>query len=98
MLLLLIFEGVRQRTVRQQSTMDNSGTMPIFVYGNTSQPEHDPIQQDDHDERQAAIPEHPDDITPTTRLLQYLKGVGLESLKRTLTCCFIDVVIIPSLE
>ena len=65
MLLLLIFEGVRQRTVRQQSTMDNSGTMPIFVYGNTSQPEYDPIQQDDHDERQAAIPEHPDAIAPT---------------------------------
>lgn len=30
----LLSVGVRQRTVRQESTMDKSGTMPIFVYDN----------------------------------------------------------------
>lgn len=32
---MTILIGVQQKTVRQQSTMDNAGTLPIFQYGNS---------------------------------------------------------------
>ena len=35
--------GVRQRSVRQQRTMDKSGTLPIFLYNNTQEELYDPV-------------------------------------------------------
>ena len=57
----LIFLGVRQRTVRQMSTMDNAGTLPIYVYNNTATEEYDavlPATSTLH----LHMNDHPDDI------------------------------------
>ena len=55
--------GVRQRTVRQQSTMDKSGTLPIFLYNNTQEESYDPVVDPSYqDTSDLLMDEHPDDI------------------------------------
>ena len=55
--------GVRQRTVRQQSTMDKSGTLPIFLYTNTQEESYDPVVDPSYqDTGDLLMAEHPDDI------------------------------------
>ena len=69
-ILLIMILGVRQRTVRQTSTMDNAGTLPIYAYNNTAIEQYDEVDQQ---VLTAAphIPSHPDnieevDVRPTT--------------------------------
>ena len=60
----MLLSGVRQRTVRQQSTMDTAGTFPIYLYGNISADEEYHYLEDSLPEaiRDVTFSEHPDDL------------------------------------
>lgn len=54
--------GVRQKTVRQQSTMDNAGTLPIYVYNNVEEQTYAPVPSEAEALTIVAVDEQQDDI------------------------------------
>lgn len=60
----LINEGVRQSTARQQTTMDKTGTLSIFLYNNCEEEESQPLANTTVTPA-ALITEDPDNIDDT---------------------------------
>ena len=54
--------GVRQKTVRQQSTMDNAGTLPIYTYDNVGEVSYERFSPAVQVSPIVALDEHRDDI------------------------------------
>lgn len=78
-----LFSGVRQKTVRQLSTMDNPGTLPIYVYNNTEVEQHDRISLEQEETAPVLIPDNDEDDIPLVSVRQKRTRTGRVSRPRT---------------